>query len=228
MHYGLWFLRAQLFKGRLALVFFCWKVFFRILFSIPSRASLRSWRYCVGARLKFWRRSRVPQKGVGTRRLKYVFLAASPLMTAPLSNLTWLLHNTASYAGCSRASNHQIVDKTNYCEFTFQSFICVNSVNSAWTTQLCSVKTSNDFKIQRFYREFTDTVTVWKPFLWNQTLLYCHIRQTKQVNKLFFQVPFSVALPLLLKGGSCKNLLITKLYNTEKAKTDIFSTQVLW
>ena len=27
------------------------------------RYSLRSWRYCVGARLKFWRRSRVPKKG---------------------------------------------------------------------------------------------------------------------------------------------------------------------
>ena len=26
-------------------------------------SSLRSWRYCVGARLKFWRRSRVPKKG---------------------------------------------------------------------------------------------------------------------------------------------------------------------
>ena len=25
-------------------------------------ASLRSWRRCVGARLKFWRRSRVPKK----------------------------------------------------------------------------------------------------------------------------------------------------------------------
>ena len=25
--------------------------------------SLRSWRYCVGARLKFWRRSCVPKKG---------------------------------------------------------------------------------------------------------------------------------------------------------------------
>ena len=30
-----------------------------------SRISLRSWRYCVGARLKFWRRSRVPKKGTG-------------------------------------------------------------------------------------------------------------------------------------------------------------------
>ena len=25
--------------------------------------SLRSWQYCVGARLKFWRQSRVPKKG---------------------------------------------------------------------------------------------------------------------------------------------------------------------
>ena len=33
----------------------------------------------VSARLKFWRRSRDPKKGVGTRRLKYVLLAASPL-----------------------------------------------------------------------------------------------------------------------------------------------------
>ena len=33
--------------------------------------SLRSWQYCVGARLKFWQQSRVPKKGVGTRRLKY-------------------------------------------------------------------------------------------------------------------------------------------------------------
>ena len=27
------------------------------------RVSLRSWQYCEGARLKFWRRSRVPKKG---------------------------------------------------------------------------------------------------------------------------------------------------------------------
>ena len=42
------------------------------------------------------------KKGVGTRRLPpatQVFLAASPLVTAPPSNLTRLLHNTASYAG---------------------------------------------------------------------------------------------------------------------------------
>ena len=36
-----------------------------------SKASLRSWRCCVGARLKFWRRSRVPKKGSRTKRLKY-------------------------------------------------------------------------------------------------------------------------------------------------------------
>ena len=28
-----------------------------------TKYSLRSWWYCVGARLKFWRRSRVPKKG---------------------------------------------------------------------------------------------------------------------------------------------------------------------
>ena len=28
-----------------------------------EKRSLRSWRYCVGARLKFWPRSRVPKKG---------------------------------------------------------------------------------------------------------------------------------------------------------------------
>ena len=28
-----------------------------------NKCSLRSWRYCVGARLKFWRQSHVPKKG---------------------------------------------------------------------------------------------------------------------------------------------------------------------
>ena len=50
--------------------------------------SLRSWRYCVGARLKFWRRSRVPKKG-SKISLDYI-------TTAPPPNLTRLLHNTAS------------------------------------------------------------------------------------------------------------------------------------
>ena len=41
--------------------------------------SLRSWRYCLGARLKVWRRSRDPKKGVGKRRWNtavFLFLAA--------------------------------------------------------------------------------------------------------------------------------------------------------
>ena len=54
-------------------------------------ASLRSWRYCVGARFKFWRRSRVPKKG--SRDEAVEFLAASPLVTAPPSNLTRLYYN---------------------------------------------------------------------------------------------------------------------------------------
>ena len=53
--------------------------------TLGARGSLRRWRYCVGARLKFWRRSPVPKKGVGTRRL--------PLVTAAPSNLTRLYYN---------------------------------------------------------------------------------------------------------------------------------------
>ena len=36
-------------------------------------ASLRSWRYCVGARLKFWRRSRVPKKGSRDEAVEILF-----------------------------------------------------------------------------------------------------------------------------------------------------------
>ena len=35
--------------------------------TIRGRPGLRSWRYCLGARLKFWRQSRDPKKGVGTK-----------------------------------------------------------------------------------------------------------------------------------------------------------------
>ena len=59
----------------------------------------------MGARLKFWRRSRVPKKGSrdeaveifpkkGSRgEVVEIFLAASPLVTAPPSNLTGLYYN---------------------------------------------------------------------------------------------------------------------------------------
>ena len=52
----------------------------------------------MGARLKFWRRSCVPKKGSRGEAVEGI-LAASPLVTAPPSNLTRLLYNTASYAG---------------------------------------------------------------------------------------------------------------------------------
>ena len=70
-------------------------------FSRPFTNSLRSWRYCLGARFRFWGRSRDPKKGVGTRRLKYLFLAAYAARDgfAAKLNLTRLLHNTAGYAG---------------------------------------------------------------------------------------------------------------------------------
>ena len=56
---------------------------------IRAVVSLCSWQYCVGARLRFWRRSRVPNCQIS---LDYI-------ATAPPPNLTRLLHNTASYAG---------------------------------------------------------------------------------------------------------------------------------
>ena len=62
-------------------------------FHISLLSSLRNWRYCVGARLKFWRRSRVPKKGSRDEAVDYI-------TTAPPPNLTRLLpvHSTASYA----------------------------------------------------------------------------------------------------------------------------------
>ena len=89
----------------------CVKIFImnRYILKSYTTSSLRSWRYCVGARLKFWRRSRVPKKG---SRDEAVFLAARStiseseyMTTAPQPNLTRLLHNTASYAGYTTSKN---------------------------------------------------------------------------------------------------------------------------
>ena len=46
--------------------------------------SLRSWRYCVGARLKFWLRSRVPKKGSRDEAVEIPRISRKP------SNLTRL------------------------------------------------------------------------------------------------------------------------------------------
>ena len=67
--------------------------------------SLRSWRYCVGARLKFWRRSRVPKKG--SRDEAVEFLAASPLVTAPPSNLTRLYYNGSAAKSHSTTTQYR-------------------------------------------------------------------------------------------------------------------------
>ena len=68
--------------------------------------SLRSWRYCVGARLKFWRRSRVPKKGSRDEAVE-VFLAASPLVTAPPSNLTRLYYNGSAAKSHSTTTQYR-------------------------------------------------------------------------------------------------------------------------
>ena len=66
--------------------------------------SLRGWRYCVGARLKFWRRSRVPKKG---SRDEAVFLAASPQVTAPPSNLIRLYYNGSAAKSYSTTTQYR-------------------------------------------------------------------------------------------------------------------------
>ena len=68
----------------------------------------------MGARLKFWRRNRVPKKG---SRDEAVFLATSPLVTAPPSNLTRLLHNTASYAGYNHGPDSERYDWSSTIPF---------------------------------------------------------------------------------------------------------------
>ena len=70
-----------------------------------EKTSLRSWRYCVGARLKFWRRSRVPKKG--SRDEAVVFLAASQLVTAPSSNLTRLYYNGSAAKSHSTTTQYR-------------------------------------------------------------------------------------------------------------------------
>ena len=62
--------------------------------------SLRSWRYCVGARLKFWLRSRVPKKGSRDEAVE-VFLAAPP------SNLTRLYYNGSAAKSHSTTTQYR-------------------------------------------------------------------------------------------------------------------------
>ena len=68
---------------------------------VSSRVnSLRGWRYCVCARLKFWQRSCLPKKARGfAARDGSAVKSHSTITTAPPPNLTQLLHNTARYAG---------------------------------------------------------------------------------------------------------------------------------
>ena len=69
----------------------------------------------MGARLKFWQRSRVPKKGSRDEAVEIPLLAASPLVTAPPSNLTRLLYNTASYAGYEKTDPPFEVDHLRTC-----------------------------------------------------------------------------------------------------------------
>ena len=102
--------------------------------------SLRSWRYCVGVRLKFWRRSRGPKKG---SRDKAVFLAASPLVTAPPSNLTRLYYNG------SAAKSHSTT--TQYCQLRRLHEFQFSTLRPKKQDYLfkCSVNAPGNFPLER-------------------------------------------------------------------------------
>ena len=81
-------------------------------FQILKLPSLRSWRYCVGARLKFWRWSRVPKKGSRDEAVEIppaVFVAASPLVTAPPSNLTRLYYFGSAAKSHSTTTQYRLL-----------------------------------------------------------------------------------------------------------------------
>ena len=88
-----------------------------------SVVSLRSWRYCVGARLKFWRRSRVPKQG---NRDEVVFLAASPLVTAPPSNLTRLYYNGSAAKSHSTTTQYRQLRRLVRCQSAYR--MCMSSL----------------------------------------------------------------------------------------------------
>ena len=60
----------------------------------------------MGARLKFWRRGRVPKKGSRDEAVE-IFLAASPLETAPPSNLTRLYYNGSAVKSHSTTTQYR-------------------------------------------------------------------------------------------------------------------------
>ena len=70
-------------------------------------------------RLKFWRRSRVPKKG---SRDEAVFLAASPLVTAPPSNLTRLYYNGSAAKSHSTTTQYRQLRRLLHCK---QHEVCI-------------------------------------------------------------------------------------------------------
>ena len=60
----------------------------------------------MSARLKIWRRSRVPKKGSRDEVVE-IFLAASPLVTAPPSNFTRLYYNGSAAKSHSTTTQYR-------------------------------------------------------------------------------------------------------------------------
>ena len=81
--------------------------------------SLRSWRYCLGAWLKLWRRIRDPKKGVGTRGLKYRLLDIVVFQILACENIRFSSLFAAGYVsrGGTFATQRQKfhIDDANQC-----------------------------------------------------------------------------------------------------------------
>ena len=88
--------------------------------------SLRSWRYCLGARLKVWLRSRDPKKGVGKRRWNtavFLFLAA--------------------YSRCDglAAKSHSPTTQYHQLRKLIPQFWCAQKAFEHWTARACTCQT---------------------------------------------------------------------------------------
>ena len=131
--------------------------------------SLRSWRYCVGARLKFWRRSRVPKK-----------------RSSPPSNLTRLYYNgsaakshstTTQYRQLRRLNNVGTccVRQTNATLLANNSQYCLVLHIASFCTPCCMLlsKVGNRSKFSCVQTDATTPInvgscwsTMFRPFAW--------------------------------------------------------------
>ena len=148
-----------------------------------KKISLRSWRYCLGARLKFWRRSRVPKKG---SRDEAVFLAASPLVTAPPSNLTRLYyHGSAAKSHSTTTQCRQLrrLQKNGRLGLTLLSCFWRLLIYDLFSFQVLKLEVHCHHWTGRKWNEIPDYITKLLLFLF--------------LSREFLLVPMNTVIPIL-------------------------------